>query len=609
MDDQPAEEIGTKPPAGRIPAVAEVFGYVGGALALAAVAALVGMFWVQLGVYGRVGIAVALAVAGLVGGFLLDRVDEPAARRLAQFLLFAGVAGVGAAVGFAVQHIAINALSPPMRIPEASAKAAEWAWFSGALAIAISGGLVWWRRSSWLQHLAFGSGVAATSLLVLPLLPVEGPEWGAGAVLIFVSMAWGALALRDVIPPRVEGLTLATLGVVGGIEMMALMPQPTLAWPLWLGAATCISLVVAGSRMKELAVLGVAAAGLAVFSGQLVGEYLGFGIVAALGLIVIGFGLVANSVRLARVPGAEAAPSRDAIAEISGYLGTAFALGGAGILLIEYWEDLGVAGRIIVPLVAAVFAYACAILHEQAGHGWTHRLSQVLFFVGVMSVGFAAAMIARPFTEDIFGPPLANGYDLAGAWTGLVGTLVALPTAVVTWWRYKGPPTQLAFIGSIIGVVVAAMATVPPDDVQIWMPATALLVVGVAWVSLGLTRRLLPSNTAIAAGSLVAIQALQMLQMNDQGGGVLWAAWLGIALCVVAIVVSVVLKRGVLLGFGAYGLVMLTITTLQVMFAGRIAVPVLLLMMGVVFIAVAVTVVLVLPRMRHTPPHSPLPAA
>lgn len=609
MDDRPAEEIGTRPPTGRIPAVAEVFGYVGGALALAAVAALVGMFWVQLGVYGRVGIAAALAVAGLVGGFLLDRVDEPAARRLAQFLLFAGVAGVGAAVGFAVQHIAINALSPPMRISVAAAKAAEWAWFSGALAVAISGGLVWWRRSSWLQHLAFGVGVAATSLLVLPLLPVEGPDWGAGAVLVLVSMAWGALALSDLIPPRVEGLALATLGIVGGIEMMAVMPQPAPAWPLWLGAAACIALVVAGSRMKELAVLGVAAAGLAAFSGQLVAEYLGFGIVAALGLIVVGFGLVANSVRLARSPGAESAPSRDAIAEISGYLGTAFALGGAGILLIEYWEDLGVAGRIIVPLVASAFAYACALMHEKAGHGWAHRLSQVLFFVGVLSVGFTAAMIARPFTEDILGPPLANGYDLAGGWAGLAGTLVAVPTAVVTWWRYKGAPTQLAFIFSVIGVVVAAMATVPPDNIQTWMPATALLVIGVTWVSLGLAKMLLPSNTAIAAGSLAAVQALQMLQMNDQGGGVLWAAWLGIGLCVAAIVVSVVLKRGVLLGFGAYGLVMLTITTLQVMFAGRIAVPVLLLMMGVVFIAVAVAVVLILPRIRHTPPQSPLPAA
>jgi len=54
---------------------------------------------------------------------------------------------------------------------------------------------------------------------------------------------------------------------------------------------------------------------------------------------------------------------------------------------------------------------------------------------------------------------------------------------------------------------------------------------------------------------------------------------------------------------------MLSITTMQVMFAGRIAVPVLLLMMGVVFIAVAVVVALVLPKMRHTPPEAPLPAA
>ena len=210
MTDMALDPTGEASEQSRIPAVAEALGYVGGALALSAVIALVVTFWTEIGVYGRVGIAAALAVAGLAGGFAMSRVKDPAGRRLSQFLMFVGVAGVGAAAGFAVQEYVINAISPPMRVDSAADKAAEWAWFAAAAAVALSGGIVWWFQRTWLQHLAFGVGVAASSLLVLPLLPIEGPDWGAGAVLVAVSALWGALALKDWIPPRMLGLGLGS---------------------------------------------------------------------------------------------------------------------------------------------------------------------------------------------------------------------------------------------------------------------------------------------------------------------------------------------------------------------------------------------------------------
>lgn len=139
-----------------IPPIAEALGYIGGAPALAAVAALMITFWSQMGIAGHVGIGVALALAGLLGGFALRRIEGDAAQRLSRFLLFAGVAGVDAAVGFAMHDVLVS-YAPGVSPAEAS----EWGWFAGAAAVALTGGLVWWRERSILQHLEFGVGVAA----------------------------------------------------------------------------------------------------------------------------------------------------------------------------------------------------------------------------------------------------------------------------------------------------------------------------------------------------------------------------------------------------------------------------------------------------------------
>ena len=335
----------------------------------------------------------------LLGGFAMSRVKDPAGKRLSQFLMFVGVAGVGAAVGFAVQEYVINVLSPPMRVDLAGDKAAEWAWFAAAAAVAVSGGIVWWFHRTWLQHLAFGLGVAASSLLVLPLIPIEGPDWGAGAVLVAVSVVWGALALKDWIPPRVLGLALATAGIFGGFELIAVPGETPYVWALWLGAVACLGLVVLGSAIKEYVVLSIAALGLTAFVAQLVGEYLGFGVVTSAALVLVGFALLGTSVWLLRRSADDSKRSRLVLAEVAGYAGVAFAIGGAGMLLGEFWDELGTAGRIALPFVGSAYAYTCAVLVERAKTGSAHRLSQLLFAIGAITAAATVAMVARPLID------------------------------------------------------------------------------------------------------------------------------------------------------------------------------------------------------------------
>ena len=241
--------------------------------------------------------------------------------------------------------------------------------------------------------------------------------------------------------------------------------------------------------------------------------------------MLVGFTLLGTSVWLLRRSADDPKRSRPVVAEVAGYAGVAFAIGGAGMLLGEFWDELGIAGRIALPLVGSAYAYTCAVLVERAKTGSAHRLSQLLFAIGAITAAAMVAMVARPIIEG--GQPAGRmDAGVVESRTAFVGAIAGVIAGGVTWWFRKGVATQLVFIGAIVMTVVTAMGLVSSIEEQIWIPATALSVIGIVWVVLGAMNRLLPSNTAIASGSFVAIMGLQMLQRTSMGEPVMWASWL-----------------------------------------------------------------------------------
>jgi hypothetical protein len=84
----------------------------------------------------------------------------------------------------------------------------DWAYFTGSLTVAVLGGVLWWRERNVTRHLAFGLGVAATSVTVLMLPNTTGPDWIVGMVLAGVGVVWLALSVFELLPPKIVGLTL-----------------------------------------------------------------------------------------------------------------------------------------------------------------------------------------------------------------------------------------------------------------------------------------------------------------------------------------------------------------------------------------------------------------
>ncbi len=176
--------VGPPSPERRIPLAAEILGYVGGALALGAVVALLTAYWVQIGFFGREAIALGLMLAGLLGGYAIARSDTPAANRLSQFLLFIGRDRCGG--GGRLRRL--RADTPPVPGHGAQSwsdvmfrnKAADWAVFSAFATAAVVGGAVWWGRRTVLQHLAFGLGVGIGTLLLLAAASRRRSRMGRG---------------------------------------------------------------------------------------------------------------------------------------------------------------------------------------------------------------------------------------------------------------------------------------------------------------------------------------------------------------------------------------------------------------------------------------------
>ncbi len=154
-----------KPPR-LVPVVSEILGYIGGAFALGGGLALITAFADEIGAFGQIAVCAIAAIAGLVGGFMIGRIDDKGAKRLEQFLLAVGVAGAGAAAGLGAYRLVLSGVLGAGGILAVST-AGDWGFFVGSAVAAVVGGVVWWFRRTWLQELAFGISVALACVTVL----------------------------------------------------------------------------------------------------------------------------------------------------------------------------------------------------------------------------------------------------------------------------------------------------------------------------------------------------------------------------------------------------------------------------------------------------------
>ena len=257
----------------RIPLVTEIMSYLGGILAVAGVAVLVGMFWDTLGIVGQVGLTGVTAVACLAGGIFIGRIQDKGAHRLQEFLLLAGVLVSGACIGIVGFHIADALIEIPA--PEFNMEyipgAGEWGVFAGFLGIAVVGAVVYWRYRFLLQQLAFALGVFVAPTLAIPLfVRPTVDEWANAVIWVTLGVVWAVAGMRRKLPPgETTALTVSGAGILFGLFAFSFFnpghQEVRVLWPLWVCAWRCRTPPCCRVALKKIVLTGFGAAGVMIF--------------------------------------------------------------------------------------------------------------------------------------------------------------------------------------------------------------------------------------------------------------------------------------------------------------------------------------------------------
>ena len=214
--------------------------------------------------------------------------------RLASALWLAAVAGFAGLLAVLVEGDSDEAVGDPSL------------WVAAG-SLVLAGGLYLQERRV-LQQVALCLAAVAT---LVAAGDRAGWSWevAAGYGFLALGVLWLELGRRGLVAPRRTSEALGSLLLLSGPEALDVQGSGPGDWGLWLGLVLAVALIVAGSALARTVPLGIGAAGMVVFLGQLAGEHwrdLG----APLAILVVGLGLVAAAVVLAKLrPAAATGPS------------------------------------------------------------------------------------------------------------------------------------------------------------------------------------------------------------------------------------------------------------------------------------------------------------
>jgi Predicted membrane protein (DUF2157) len=271
-----------EPAGGRRAVAVEVLGYLGGGLALVAGFVLGAESWTRLGHWGRVAVLAVVTTVLLAAGWRLREDRGRVLPRLASVFWLGAVAAFAGLLAVLLGGRGDDALDDPSL------------WVAAG-ALVLAGGLYLLERRV-LQQLALFAAVVATMVAAGDELgwPSERVE---GYGFLVLGLVWLELGRRGLVEPRRTSEALGSLALLSGPEVLEAGPGD---WALWLGLGLAVGLIVAGSALRRNVPLGIGAAGMVVFLGQLGGRHwhdLG----APLAILLVGLGLVAAAVVLARL--------------------------------------------------------------------------------------------------------------------------------------------------------------------------------------------------------------------------------------------------------------------------------------------------------------------
>ncbi len=230
------------------------------------------------------------------------------------------------------------------------------------------------------------------------------------------------------------------------------------------------------------------------------------------------------------------------VAEALGYVGATVAFSGAAAATSTFWADL-VPGAQVALLALVTGLLLLAGLGVPAGehaHPALRRLGSVLWFLSVASFAGAVGLGLDDLLVDIwFDADKANFVATSAATAGYAGVL---------WWFRRQCLQQVATYAGVLATVVAVLAAPEHPPAASWF-GLAVGGLGAAWAVLGWGGLLRPERAALVLGSVGVLAGAQVIGFESG-----WGLILGLTAAGGLVAGGVALRRPLLLGLGAAGL-------------------------------------------------------
>ncbi|KQX61673.1 DUF2157 domain-containing protein [Angustibacter sp. Root456] len=258
------------------------------------------------------------------------------------------------------------------------------------------------------------------------------------------------------------------------------------------------------------------------------------------------------------------------VLEALGYLGGVLMVTASALLVGQFWDELsrGVRTGLMLAVWMVLVGAGLAVPQWLGRQG--SRVRSVLWLAGAIALAVAFGLVAGEWWHW--------GESSVASWVacGVTGQLAVL------WWRERSALLQA---GLVVGVVASVLALLTRFT-TLEGPGLGVAVglVGLAWWVLGARGLVTPRRAATVLGPAVTVLGAVMASMAD------WGLWLGLATVAGLVVLAVRWRDLWLLVIAGAGSLELVPRVVEEWFPGRLAVPVILLVTGLVMVLAAVRI-------------------
>jgi uncharacterized membrane protein len=257
------------------------------------------------------------------------------------------------------------------------------------------------------------------------------------------------------------------------------------------------------------------------------------------------------------------------LAEALGYAGSALALAGVITAIGNSWSSLGRGGRITAAVVPTLLAVLAGWALRKKTEPAFRRLMSLLWFIAIGGFAGSAAIV------------ISEGWGIDHDWTALaIGIAMAVP-AFAFWRLHEAILQQVALLGSVLVVVLAAMVLAPgePSGAALMLATWAL---GVVWVLFGWTKLMEPHRATMVLGAILATYAPTLAAGEHE-----WMLFVGVATGAAFMTLSIPAGIIPMLAIGTIGVFAYVTAIVLRYFGDQLGVPLALTIIGATFIALA----------------------